>query len=105
MTTARAPIPAWPLLMDRRTARAYLDMDIHEFRALEIGGLLPPSREPVQGILRWHREELDASMARLWGLKDKSRNEDQATADADRTLDAFTRRKPALRGRTPSRAA
>ena len=105
MTTPRAPIPAWPLLMDRRTARAYLDMDIHEFRALEISGLLPPSREPVQGILRWHREELDASMARLWGLKDTARHDDQAAAEADRALDGFTRRKPALRGRAAPRAA
>jgi len=91
--------------MERRTARAYLDMSAHEFRALEIGGLLPPCRQPVPGILRWHREELDASMARLWGLRDVARHENQAAADADRALDGFTRRKPALRGRAAPRSA
>lgn len=103
MSASRRQAPAWPLLMDRATLRGYLDMGVHELRALEIGGLLPPARA-LAGMLRWHRGEVDASMARLWGLQDTSRNDDDAAAQADATLDAY-QRKPRLSGRAPPRRA
>jgi hypothetical protein len=79
----------WPLTMDLQTARRYLTYTRQQFNALRAAGLIPPPRELLPGVARWHRKELDAAAARIWNLEADITDE-QAKADARRALDAFT---------------
>lgn len=91
-----ARLPDWPLLMDRPTAQRYLTLTRHEFDAYTLAGLIPPPREHVPGLVRWHRGELDASMARAWNLRQAADEGDQAR-EADDALKAIAARQAALR--------
>ncbi len=90
----------WPLTMDRPTACRYLTYTRQQFRALQAAGLIPPPRELLPGVPRWHRKELDAAAARIWHLETEISDE-QAKADARRALDAYTPPEP--RGRDARR--
>jgi hypothetical protein len=76
--------PDWPLLMDAGTAARYLRYTRAQMKALILAGFVPPPREHLPGLPRWHREELDACMARLWNL----RREDQDAEERGRALEA-----------------
>jgi hypothetical protein len=82
-------LPNWPLLMDAGTAARYLTYSRAQFKALVIAGLVPPPREHLPGLARWHRDELDACMARLWNLRKDREHAAQAGQDLDARIDAF----------------
>lgn len=88
--------PDWPLLMDAGAAARYLSARRSEFRALLLAGLVPPPRELLPGVTRWHREDLDRCMARLFNLRR------EAEADAAQQQEDLRRKladfRPAVRG-------
>jgi hypothetical protein len=67
MTALR--LPDWPLLMDQPTLQRYLSLTRRQLKAYLAAGLVPPAREHLPGQLRWHRGEVDASIARAWGMR------------------------------------
>ncbi|WP_191085662.1 hypothetical protein [Roseococcus microcysteis] len=88
--------PAWPLLLDEAGAARFLSMSQRDFRAALAAGLVPAGRRPsdmaAAGLLDpahaarlatlgplWHRGEIEAHAARLWGLEGQG-SVGQATA-------------------------
>jgi hypothetical protein len=111
-----------PLLMDERTAAAYVSMTTRDFRSAVAVGMLPGGRIPTDfaraGLLDatqaarlatlgplWHRGEIDTRAAHLWGLESKARLGQAARlAAAEEALHDYQpgRRAPAPRqGRHP----
>jgi hypothetical protein len=77
--------------MDRAMAQRHLSFTRHQFDAYFLAGLLPPPREHVPGVIRWHRDELDAAMARAWNLRQVADEAEQAR-EADAVLAAIATR-------------
>lgn len=110
-----AILPAtWPLLMDERTAARMLSLALRDFRVAVEVGLLPVGRTPADfaraGLIDpaaaarlatlgplWHRAEIEARAATLYGLEGQARVGQAARAAAAReALDDYTPpRRPA----------
>ena len=95
--------PDWPLLMDASTAARYLDVPRAEFKLLLLTGIVPPGRELRPGVTRWHRDELDRCMARLFNLhREQQADAAEAQADLRRRIASFephAARRPEARRR------
>lgn len=115
MPDGYAAPPAWPLLLDERAASRMCSMPITSFRLAVRAGLLPAGRTPADmaraGLIPpetaatlagigplWHRAEIEARAAELWGLEGQARflQADRARAAQD-ALDAY---RPA--GKSPA---
>ena len=113
--------PSWPLLLDERTAARFLSLALRDFRAAVEAGLMPAGRTPASlcraGLVEparaarlatlgplWHRAELEARAAALYGLDGQAAvgQADRKTA-AREALDAFTVPPPAPRHRNQAR--
>jgi hypothetical protein len=113
-----------PLLMDERTAARFCCMSLRDYRLAVQVGLLPAGRIPTDfaraGLLDaghaarlatlgplWHRAEIEARAATLWGLEGEARFGQAARAAAAQdALDAFQPRRAAptpRQGRSPRR--
>lgn len=108
MPDGGARIPAaWPLLMQEATAARYCDMTLTNFRTSVRAGLLPAGRTPTSlvnaGLMQpaqaailppnplWHRAEIDAHSARIWGLDGGvALGQAEAIRAAREALDAYT---------------
>jgi hypothetical protein len=106
-----------PLLMDERTAARFCSMSLRDFRLAVQVGLMPAGRIPTDfaraGLLDaahaarlatlgplWHRAEIEARAATLWGLEGQARVGQAARAAAAQdALDAFQPRGKARAGR------
>ena len=94
-------LPGWPLLMDERTAAAFLSSNVRDFRAAVAAGVLPKHRTMHERLgPLWHRAELEAVAARFWGLDRLSPANQDGARTAQEALDAFT--PPAPARRTPA---
>lgn len=116
-----ALIPAWPLLMDEKTAARLVSMTLRDFRAAVDIGLLPAGRTPTAlcraGLIEpagaarlatlgalWHRAELEARAAALFGLEGQATvGQADRKAAAIEALHAFAPRTPAARHRDATR--
>ena len=97
----------WPLLMDAATAARFCSLTRRDFAVAVEAGLLPSPRTPAdlaraglitaEGAARlatlgplWHRAEIEARAAGLWGLEGQARvgQADRARAARD-ALDAY----------------
>lgn len=112
--------PAWPLLLDERTAARMLSLALRDFRLGVQHGLLPAGRTPADfaraGLIDhaaaarlatlgplWHRAEIEARAATLYGLEGQARVGQAAqAAAAQEALREFTPPRPAAR---PARQA
>jgi hypothetical protein len=98
-----AILPGWPMLLDEAGACRLTSQSRRDFRALVTAGVFPPGRillgcrEP-----RWHRVELEAVLARLWGL-DATAPAQQDAARRQAAMDAVNAYSPPPR-RHPGRA-
>jgi hypothetical protein len=97
-----------PLLMDERTAARFVSMTPRDFRVAVSAGLLPAPRAPADfasaGLITpaqaarlatlrplWHRLEIEARLAHLFGLEGQARfGQAHRKAAAREALDAYT---------------
>jgi hypothetical protein len=96
--------------MQEATAARYCDMTLPNFRTSVRAGLLPAGRTPATlaaaGLLLpvqaavlptmplWHRAEIDAHSARIWGLDGSAAlGQAEAIRTAREALDAFDPRR------------
>lgn len=111
----RAALPGWPLLMDAATAARFVSMSPAEFRLAVTVGLLPAGRRAADlaaaGLMDsdraaalvalgaiWHRGEIEARAAHLFGLDATvAVAQSSARTTAREALDAYqpTRARPA----------
>jgi hypothetical protein len=97
-----AALPHWPLLMDEATACRFTSFKPRDFRALVACQVFPPARAfPPKGVLRWHRAELEAVMARFYGL-DAAAPDQQDAAARQAARDALNAFDPDANYRTPT---
>lgn len=68
--TKRQDIPAWPAMMKRSTAAAYLDISEVSF-AKEIAAGRMPTGIVLGGREHWRRDAIDAAIAALTQNADK----------------------------------
>lgn len=105
-----------PLLMDERAAARFCTMSLKHFRAAVQVGLLPAGRRPADlaraGLIDataaakldtlgplWHRAEIEARAATLWGLEGQAAaGQAGRHAAAREALDAFRPPARARRG-------
>jgi excisionase family DNA binding protein len=83
-----APQATWPLLLDDRTAAAMLSVTRPALRRLVRIGEVPASRS-VGGLERWHRDEIEAHLRRVWGLDVAEQITEQHKRVAQDALDAW----------------
>jgi hypothetical protein len=94
--------PSLLLLLDEAGAARAVTATVRDFRAAVKAGALPPGRA-IPGLgLRWHRAELEAVTARLYGLDRLADAQQDGRETARAALDAYqpptkARRAPALR--------
>lgn len=97
MPDGGANLPGWPLLMDASMSALFVQTSRRDFLAGVQAGVYPPGRViPPNTAPRWHRFELEAVMARLYGL--------DALAPAQQDAAAHEAARDALRDFTPTPA-
>lgn len=76
-------IHAWPLLLDEGSAARFSSSTRRDFRAMVSAGVMPPPRTLLPHLSpRWHRQEIEAVMARLYNLDGSAGGEAEARGKA-----------------------